>query len=488
MAIGFGDCCLPGLAERFSLIIAHYRPAESLGAIGSTKEFLIGLRKFAGIDPSRLARRTFERWRNSDKLPLPVAEAICRMYPALQREVLFSPTIEAFRKGVGEYIQAQARWAFARAHVSTARHRLAQLARQHYVDRGVTDGKHPLLCEHGWLLSKFVELREFDDFVSAHDASLPPPLVQRLPGGAGTFADTVAPRTVGSGAETRNNDEYRLTFARPTEHGLQLTFGPSKYLDYVNGLEVLAAEIADADLNGTLGHLPMRSALGDPFNLATRAAIAGVNVVLLTLNYRPPNTADVGDYFWIHVRATGAFEAQNVRHVVPAGSHGPSGVGFPDTVRDIPLWRTIMRELLQEVFGIEGAVIDTDDGSDPLDAPASRDLATALRNPQIARFYLTGLGLDPLTTKPEILAVGVLDMAALRRRTSARMVRGNFEGVMHPIKLTKDALREQALSEAIQPPMLPAGAAALLQAANLLDVILADFVTPPISHQVRRSR
>jgi hypothetical protein len=150
-------------------------------------------------------------------------------------------------------------------------------------------------------------------------------------------------------------------------------------------------------------------------------------------------------------------EAQNVIHVVPAGTFQPVAERDGDRQRDFSFMRAIVREFVEELLGIEELTNQRSDLSDPLENVSVRPVVDKLYDAKVSRIYLTGLGLDPLNTKPELLFVLVTDWQELIERTAFKPS-PNLEGRVQFIKLTS---ADRLLEESKGNKMLAAGAACL---------------------------
>jgi hypothetical protein len=124
--------------------------------------------------------------------------------------------------------------------------------------------------------------------------------------------------------------------------------------------------------------------------------------------------------------------AMGVYHVVPAGEFQPAGINPGDFGADMDLWRNMVREYAEEFLGLPDSIGSTgrtiDFDKDEPYASISRARASGDATP----FFL-GIGIDPLTLKPEILTVCVFsDMAFDRifgdmpeKNTEGRLVSGH---------------------------------------------------------------
>ncbi|MFJ2392289.1 hypothetical protein ACIOTI_06025 [Streptomyces sp. NPDC087843] len=272
-----------------------------------------------------------------------------------------------------------------------------------------------------------------------------------------------------------NGPSYRLldVTSPPAEHpggGLDLTFALGRYFDGLDTTEPLAYEEALRHLKRGTRPLrgPFRRGLGSPFALHGRAALPGVS----TLTVRVENGGADGDggnggaYFFMHRRDAGKVAvAMDTTHVAPAGEFQPHADVLPVWRSDLDLWHNTMREYAEEFLGAPDAA-----GSGGVtldytrDAPYA-DFARAVRDGR-ARVRFLGLGLDPLTWKPEICLVCVWDATAFDE-IFAGMGEHNEEGVLVVGARAGDGYRgvpftaENVLGYAGHPTTLPAGRACL---------------------------
>ncbi|MFF2385414.1 hypothetical protein [Streptomyces sp. NPDC058108] len=246
-----------------------------------------------------------------------------------------------------------------------------------------------------------------------------------------------------------NGTSYRLLDVTPPpaglpRDGLDLAFALGRYFDGLDTTEPLAYEEALRHLRGASAPLrgPFRRGLGSPFALHGRAALPGVS----TLTIRVENggsggsggtngAADDGSdgtggaYFFMHRRDAGKVAvAMDTTHVAPAGEFQPHADVLPVWHSDLDLWHNTMREYAEEFLGAPDA---TGGGGVTLDY--AHDLpyahfARAVRDGRV-RVRFLGLGLDPLSWKPEICLVCVWDAAAFDE-IFAGMGEHNEEGVL----------------------------------------------------------
>lgn len=223
-----------------------------------------------------------------------------------------------------------------------------------------------------------------------------------------------------------NGPSYRLLDVRrppvvDSRTYLEFAFCRAHYFDAIDTAEPLAYEIARRHLRNRrqVCNGPYRRWLGDPFDFSRRCALPGVNTLTLRLGKR-----DVT--FFLHIREVGLVASMNTTHVVPAGEFQPHSDVLTTSVEDFDIWRTMMREyaeefgLADEVSGNTGTVIDFSEQF------PFKQFSNARRANRVKPYFL-GLGLEPITWKPELCTVCVWDGNTFDRIFS-RMLTENQEG------------------------------------------------------------
>lgn len=206
-----------------------------------------------------------------------------------------------------------------------------------------------------------------------------------------------------------NGDSYRLTKVEPENGTLNLVFAdkPCGYFDLMDTTQPLEFEAAwQYEKTASSIDGPYRTWLSDPFDLANRCAIPGVNT--LTIRHAENDTT-----FFLHNRIN-VSTAANTRHVIPAGEFQPSGNTVTARKNDFDLLKTVVREYAEEMLGVEDAR-----GQDLATINYASDqryakLFDALTSGE-ASLYFLGIGLYPLTWKPEILLACAFEGRAFDR-------------------------------------------------------------------------
>lgn len=198
---------------------------------------------------------------------------------------------------------------------------------------------------------------------------------------------------------------------------LRLHFERAEYFDYINCGELLAIETirqavrtpeqVGSDHMRYLASfdkkLALRDSAGEWNAISFRPSIAGVNVLTVFVD-RKSGTAT---FPMMHRSRTGS--AAGTFHVAPAGEFQPT-TNSPVAWRDhCTLWQTVLREFSEELL------LDDEAKSGGLDmrALAARKqmvpLVQLIRSGDWKTHFL-GMGLDPLTLKPELLLVSIIDL------------------------------------------------------------------------------
>jgi hypothetical protein len=152
--------------------------------------------------------------------------------------------------------------------------------------------------------------------------------------------------------------------------------------------------------------------------------------------------------------------------VAPVGMFQPSDDAVWNHANDFSLWRTIVRELSEELLG---TTEDYGSGAAPVDYdrwPLYAQLSAARKSGMLRAHWL-GLGVDPLTLVVDMLAVAVFD-APLFDSLFAVLARSNDEGSTAGFEFSGASIDRFTRDEAMQ----PAGAALLRLAWQHRDVLL----------------
>ena len=196
-----------------------------------------------------------------------------------------------------------------------------------------------------------------------------------------------------------NNVSYRLVQVdRTSSGGFELTVAR---MDYFDGYDCWAAleyeSLTRLDAGESFAG-PYRSAMGDPFDLATRNVAVGLSV--LTVRRDP----QLGDSYYLHLRSGEDATLPNMFGAVPAGEFQPASKGPGAFINDLSLWKCILREYAEEMLGHpvndpHGNAPDYDKKVTKLDSELGRGV----------RPYILDFGLDPVTLKAGFRIVCIID-------------------------------------------------------------------------------
>ncbi len=193
--------------------------------------------------------------------------------------------------------------------------------------------------------------------------------------------------------------------------GPRLRFGANRYFDLINVSEAVAHETAawvlahpDRAIGPRPDELPLRSAIGDPLDLARRSVTTGIATLILRLD-REAGTAQM----LLHWRDPASVAVNGgLYQVAPAGMFQPSGEASGNLANDLSLWRAIAREVSEELLGTS-----EDYGSDQAPIEYERwpffAALSGARQAGTLRGYWLGAGADPLTLDVDLLTVLVFD-------------------------------------------------------------------------------
>lgn len=417
-------------------------------------------------------------WRRcmAGKVQSVFAQGVAEIYPDVPFDVISSKSFATFERYVEQALKSRARWVDATSYVTANRDKLSLLGKTYH--RSVDEvPDFPLVTKHAWLLSHPQELTEDMPLprFSAEARDEAPPRLEGLNSDYVSFLN----RYVRRKRTQWNGETYRVLDIAPRSNGLDFTFGPSNYFQYINSLETIAVELADHALrNGdslATNYLPRRGRPEAIFQFETRSAYAGINCLLLLKDYATGRASDgsvlLGDKFVLHDRPDDAIEARNTIHVVPAGGHQPISEQYGNS-REVAIWHTVVREFCEELFNKQEASEMKHLGQDFLALPQVAPYVSALFRSGAARIFLLGVGLDPVTTKPEVLVAIVVNWKKATR-TMELKIETNYEGKAIYVTATKEKLFEAANLFRPAKHLLPAGKSCLLLAALHYDLLMS---------------
>lgn len=309
-------------------------------------------------------------------------------------------------------------WARARAHLRAHRYELAVRAVEEFPDVPRVAGT-PLLTAPEWVPPAPIPLSALTITTgTALPVDLPPASGHPdFPTYSAAMAALDAPTVF------ENRPTWRLLGADLAGPAPTLAFGDGTYFDSIDTGEAAAHEYAAG------GPTPLRTAVGNPADLAKRPA----NLAISALTIRRDAG---GDTFLLHWRDPAKVgHAGGLYQVVPVGVFQSSG---PD---DFDLWRFLLREYAEEVLG-----------EPEVEAPDYRTwpFAVAMTGNPGVEAHVLGLGVDPLTFATDLLVRVVVDAPVFDEIFGGR-VAVNDEGAVTARPFTAGAIEGL--------PMQAAGAA-----------------------------
>ena len=385
-----------------------------------------------------------------------------------------------------EVLAAQRAWRSERRSLNRHRAELSVAAARLYPNAERL-GDTPLVTQKDWMFLAPIDLDKVALFwradaqpaavTGSEDAS---EAVRPLSGHGRLPRYSTALRLVDRPTLFVNRPSFRLLGLSSGPEGAKMEFGYTTYFDMVDVCEAAAHEFAaawnhvgrseDWLESPTWDRLPMRSLIGDPFDLARRPLLPSID----TLTIR--RAADGSASFVLHRReAASVALAGATLHVMPAGVFQPSSTMPWDQANDFDLWRNMMREYAEEFLGDPEADGESGDPIDYAETEPYRSLERARAEGRI-RPWCFGVGLDPLTLAGEILAITVAD-ADVYDEVFATMVDRNAEGAVagadqqrpqDGIAFTGENITRLLSNE----PLAPAAAALLHLAWEYRDLIL----------------
>jgi hypothetical protein len=388
--------------------------------------------------------------------------------------------------GGGSPLQTQEQWRRVRRHLNEHRYDLALLSSQlHPASWQVADS--PLLARGDWMPAAPMALqslkltwcerpiqRGFAGEESAASSYLPLRADDhRFASYAQALAELDPPRLL------EDRATYRLLDVGLRADGAELSFTRGSYFDVIDICEAVAHELAASVLAGgdsgavpAMRQLPLRGSIGDPTDFARRPVIPAISV--LTLRRAGPGAADC----LLHWRDPAKVASGGgLYQVTPVGTFQPSSDARFNEAHDFDLWRSIVRELSEELLG-NSENYDSDRRAIDYDRwPLYTTLATARREGMLRVFWL-GLGVDPLTLVADLLAVAVFDAElfdAVFPQLASTNDEGRLVGVHDEASATTGVpFTEQTVERfALHEPMQPAGAALLRLAWRHREALLA---------------
>jgi hypothetical protein len=216
---------------------------------------------------------------------------------------------------------------------------------------------------------------------------------------------------------------YRLTSADASGGGFALGFAESTYFDFLDTSEVLAFEAMRRSEQGQpVLDGPYRQSLGLPWDFGNRVASLGVSTVTIRRDA-------AGATFFLQLRdGTQVAHNRSRLGVTPAGEFAPSDLTREAVREDLEIWRTVVREYAEEFLGLPEAQLMGGRSIDYEHDTPYGELHRARAEGRLT-IRVLGLALEPLTWKPNLLTVCVID-APVFDEVFREMVASNEEGVL----------------------------------------------------------
>ena len=246
----------------------------------------------------------------------------------------------------------------------------------------------------------------------------------------------------------RNRMCYGLRTIREPKR--TMAFGPASYFANIDIGEAVAHEFARATRDGQ-SDLPLRQAIGDPLDLSRRPLPVAISTLVLRRDRD-------GTSMLLHWRDP-AKVAMNggLYQVAPVGVFQPSDDAAWNVDNDFDLWRSIQREMYEELLG---GCEDYGSDTEPIDYAGwefARKLDAARPAGDVTADWL-GVGIDPLTLVCDLLC-RVTFASHLFDEVFGKVVGTNEEGTLTTVPFTAETVERY--------PMQPAGAALLRLARSM---------------------
>ena len=360
------------------------------------------------------------------------------------------------------------------------RKKLSELAGYYYESQGfqIINENVPLIIRDGWLPEEPVEFDEIELFLTdGHfDCSKEKLLSRQVKDfGVNNYCECLKEACPEMLLEP--NPTYRLLELEDDIPVKKMLFGPDRYDNFINTCELLSFVFSQTlyeqdklsrEVMNTL-NFPLRDQI-DPFDFYNRSCSVGIITLLIF--------SDIANgTFYLHHRA-GAnskgkeqelllpVEAGNTIHVVPSGTFQPSHEEDVHHHQDFQIYRNIMREFGEELFGKKEYGAMHGKSYDVLSETPIKQFDNMICNGEGKAYYL-GIGLDCLNLKPEILTVLVFDTRKINRFMQELEFENCFEGEYFEVEFTKEELLRFVNEDRIQPSC----AACLWQAHNYYEFL-----------------
>jgi hypothetical protein len=246
----------------------------------------------------------------------------------------------------------------------------------------------PLVTKTEWIPAKPLLLSDLDKHLTfLPDEPEPPIKALRMLNGR-TFSKFVW--SIAEEVRLSKDFVYRMIDVKATGAAVQITFGPTRYHHFVDSCEAVQFELGEwCHRNERSGRqrkprtngadLPLRGPADNIFDLRNRIASTGICVAFVILN------TSVGQVFYIHDRSLKkvagdpkVMEGPSGFSLVPGGTFQPDSREDVNHERDFSLVRTVLRELAEELLGLEAVEETMRTGHDFYEDPRVRPFVAAL--------------------------------------------------------------------------------------------------------------
>jgi transcriptional regulator with XRE-family HTH domain len=358
-------------------------------------------------DQLGVGERTLTRWKaGTVPASTEVIQKICRIL-----EISPSEMEEVLRKGRHRYAQDVFQWGRKNGSL------LAKAARRYYGNSpGLLD--YPIVVPKGWIAKRPIPLQTFDAkniaFLRGYREARRRPVGPAFLNGETLieFINRIAPEIV-----TTDNFCYRPLEISGSYDGLRIAFGPTHYFDYANFCEAQLLELAELlyrrQQKGGVQESNFRGLLlrraAPIFDLHKRPAAVGVCVFYCEMN------TPAGHVFYVQKRSAKVLENPYGYHLAPSGTFQPDSSENAFAKRDFAIHRTVLRELAEELLGVEEVQDAIRTYDDFLQHPKLEQIRAAINSGYLKTYFL-GIGFSPTTTKLNILAALTIDSSRLSER------------------------------------------------------------------------
>jgi hypothetical protein len=388
-------------------------------------------------------KKAWERITKSDMLPSDLLKGLCNMYLGLPEEALVAESFKEFADLIRPRWRAYNDFKLATDFYEKSRPLLQSQMLAYYRSRS-SNPDLALITGKGWIPEEPI-------LMTGNEGSGPELRFEIDDTGQGVVFPTVpgleeplheARRVFNSQSKMHNGETYRPLDVHVGVDGLRITCGPGRYFDYHDTCEILGVELGawmrvhrNRQLQNDGSDLPLRKRVDDIFNLRNRCAVLGVSTLLIALDRKGQ-----GRYFW-HRRDPNVVAVNpGAFSVVPSGTFQPFTSNFGSYPDDFSITATIVREFAEELLGMED-FNEAGMQAIPIEEEA-KVLLPFLKQLDAgkAKIHFLGIGIDPVTTVPEVMTVMTFREDFLEEKVKA-IFKDNFEGKYGSATLSKDALQ-----------------------------------------------